>query len=383
MKWAIVVLLSIIGSGVVYSEPTSPVDNKGKPFRIAYLEGGAYINYPQNLVAYVDALSELGWLGKLNLSRYTDDINIAKLWSFLAANAKSKYIEFVPDGFYTNNWDTELRKQTKERLICRLNDKKDIDFIIAMGTWAGQDLANNRHGVPTMVFSASDPIKSGIIKSEVDSGFSHVHARVDPTRYERQVRLFHDIIKFKKLGVAYENSPSGVIYSAVNDIEKAAKERKFEIVPCYTQANVSDPLVAISSVIDCHQKLALKIDAMYITVQSGTQSMKYMEQILQPLIDKKIPTFSQLGADHVKCGVLLCIAQANFKYVAIFHAKVTAKIFNGASPGNIEQLFEDPPKLSINLETARLIGYDPPIDMIGAADEVIEKTFRGGITERP
>jgi hypothetical protein len=49
-----------------------------------------------------------------------------------------------------------------------------------------------------------------------------------------------------------------------------------------------------------------------------------------------------------------------------------AKIFNGAKPRDIGQLFEDPPKIAINLKTAELIGYDPPVDVLSAADEIFE-----------
>ena len=105
--------------------------------------------------------------------------------------------------------------------------------MIAMGTWAGKDLANNRHHTPMMVLSTSDPIGSGIIKSVEDSGLDHVHARVDPYRYERQVRIFHDLVTFKKLGVAYEDSVIGRSYAAVEMIENVAKERNFEVFHCH------------------------------------------------------------------------------------------------------------------------------------------------------
>ena len=47
-----------------------------------------------------------------------------------------------------------------------------------------------------------------------------------------------------------------------------------------------------------------------------------------------------------------------------------AKIFNGAKPRQLDQLFEEPPKIAINLKTAELIQYDPPVDVLGSADEI-------------
>ena len=69
---------------------------------------------------------------------------------------------------------------------------------------------------------------------------------------------------------------------------------------------------------------------------------------------------------------MLSIARAGFKYVARFHAETIARIFNGAKPRDLDQFFEDPPRIAINLKTARIIGYDPGVDILGSSDEVFE-----------
>jgi ABC-type uncharacterized transport system substrate-binding protein len=95
-----------------------------------------------------------------------------------------------------------------------------------------------------------------------------------------------------------------------------------------------------------------------------------MPRILEPLLEKKIPTFSQAFSDEVRHGVLLSISLADFSYIGDFYALTIAKIFNGAKPRNLNQIFLNPPKIAINLKTAQLIGYDPSVDIVGAADEI-------------
>jgi ABC-type uncharacterized transport system substrate-binding protein len=347
------------------------VKNKGKKIRIGYLEGGPFYNYPPNLIAFVMGLADLRWLESPNIPPRKNEADAKSVWQWLANNVKSDYLEFVPDAFYSSNWDVKFRKTQREKVIKRLKTKQDIDFMIAMGTWAGQDLANNEHKVPVVVLSSSAPIRSKIVKSVEDSGFDHVHARVDPTRYERQVQLFHDIIGFKKLGVAYEDTFEGRTYAAISDIEKVAKERNFEVVRCFSKNQVPEIQMANDSVVKCHEELAQKVEAVYLTNQTGL-NINNMKRLLEPLMKSKIPTFSQIGSRDVRYGVLLSIAQANFKYVGRFHAEIAARIFNGAKPRDLKQLFEDPPKISINLYTAQIIGYDPPVDILGAADEIYQ-----------
>ena len=43
-----------------------------------------------------------------------------------------------------------------------------IDLVIAMGTWAGEDLVNDSHTTPTLVMSASAFEKTGILQQVVE-----------------------------------------------------------------------------------------------------------------------------------------------------------------------------------------------------------------------
>jgi ABC-type uncharacterized transport system substrate-binding protein len=346
----------------------------GDKWRIGYLEGGPYVNYQLYLKEIVLALGELGWIQKTTIPAQRDPEDTNKMWAWIAANIRSKYLEFVADAYYSDKWDAELRKKIKKTVLRRLRRKNDIDFMIAMGTWAGQDLANNQHSVATTVVSCSDACAANIVKSVEDSGYDHLHARLDPRRYERQVKIFHDIIRFNRLGVSYENSVAGRSYAAIDDVEKVARERNFEIVRCYAVSDVADPKLAADALVKCHEQLAPKIDAMYLTTHSGL-SPKNLPRLLAPLNSKKIPTFSQAGSRDVRYGVLLSIATAStsFKYAARFHAEIMAKIFNGAKPRELEQIYESPPKIAINLVTAQTIEWDPPVDILGAADEIYQE----------
>jgi ABC-type uncharacterized transport system substrate-binding protein len=347
---------------------TGPKAKNGGKWRIGYYEGGEYSEYQGTFTAVVYALMELGWIENAKLPEQTGEETRA-LWNWLSDNTKSDTLEFVKDAHYSANWDKKLREKMAAEIIDRLKVKKDIDLMIAMGTWAGKDLANNEHSTPVMVLSTSDPLTAGIIKSVEDSGYDHVHARIDPTRYERQVRLFNDITGFKKLGVAYEESLVGRSYAAIDNIEKVAKERGFEIVRCYTQGDEAPLKAAEQSVKDCFGTLGQTADAIYVTEQAGVNTSS-IPDLVKTAIFHRTPTFAQLGSEFVKYGILVSISQAGYKYVGRFHAETFAKVFNGAKPRQLDQLFEEPPKIAINLETAVSIGFDPPVEILGAADEI-------------
>ena len=86
-----------------------------------------------------------------------------------------------------------------------------------------------------------------------------------------------------------------------------------------------------------------------------------------------VPTFSQSGPREVRLGIMVSLSRANYRYVGEFHADTIARVFNGAKPNQLEQVFEEPPKVAINLRTAEIVGFDPPVVLLGAADEIFQE----------
>ncbi len=352
--------------------PVTPVSApSGGAWRLGYLQGGDYADYPVILVAIVRGLMTLGWLDELALpDPHTH--TTAQIWDFLARNARSDYLRFLPDAHYTaGNFDAAQRPATRQALYQRVRDARDIDLVIAMGTWAGQDMANGPVTVPTIVASTSDPIASNIVASASDSGKDHIHAKVEPDRYERQLRLFHDIVPFKTLGVVYENTPEGRTFGGVDAVEAMARELGFDVVACHAPFNDVPAEEAERLAADCYAQLAPKVEAVYLTVHRGVTS-RSLGPIVEALLAAEVPSFSMLGSGEVNRGVLLSMAQAGYLPVGLFHAETMARIFHGARPRELSQVWLSPAEIAINLKTAERIGFDPPIDILLASDEVYD-----------
>ncbi len=365
---AILLISVMVNAGTLKVFSTLPKKNNGEKWHIGYCQGGEYPNYNRYLISTVQGLMDIGWIEEVQIPEVKG--NTSLFWEWLSTQVKSDYIQFVGNAFYDSHWDKELRKTTRDQLLKRLTNKKDIDLMIAMGTWAGKDLSNDLHHVNTLVMSTSDPVRSGIIKSYKDSGFDHVHARIDPLRYERQIMIFHDMVGFKKIGVAYEDSIAGRSYAAIDAIEKVAAQKGFEVVKCYTQSDIADQNIIDESVIACFEKLVTQVDAIYVTVQGGVNP-KTIPKLVQLTQEKKIPTFSQLGSSEVQQGFLLSISRkGGFKSAGRYFAALFAQIFNGAKPRELSQVFEEEKNFAINLKTAELIGFYLYADIIAAADEI-------------
>jgi len=350
--------------------PTTPkLRADGKKWRIGYFESGDYSEYPRTLKVLAQGLQQLGWL---KIATIPDNLDGHQMWDFLVNNARSDTLEFVADAWWQpGNFDASKRPAIRQAIAERVRTRADIDLIIAMGTLAGQDMAALGAPVPTIVGSTSDPVGAKIVKSVEDSGLDNLHARVQPERYQRQVRLFHDIVPFKTLGLVYEDSPEGRTYAAVDAVNQVARELGFTIRSCDARSNGIPRDEATANMLTCYKQLAPSVDAVYVTVHRGI-TPETVAQVGDVLRQAKVPSFAMLGSEEVKKGMLMSLSQADYSYVGLFYAETMARIFNGALPRRLSQIWIDPAKIALNLETARIIGFDPPMDILLAADEVYE-----------
>ena len=344
----------------------TPPKKHNHKWRIGYYEGGSWVDYQGNLVGIVHGLMELGELEKASLPDLKDTGDTGELWRWLSNNVKGRQIEFVSDAYWSSAWQDDLRKQNRNEALNRLANGTDIDLMIAAGTWAGQDLAVDGHTVPTIVISASNPIQSGIIKSVEDSGFNHVFAKVDPERYIRQLRLFHALTKFNRLGIIYENTVEGRSYAALEEADKVAGEKGFKVITCQTNfANLSLEK-AEAGTLRCVEELAPQIDAFYITDHRG-QTLEHMDEILKILLQHRIPTWAQSGSEFVKRGALFSTTKVEYDEYGLFYAKVIVGLCKGEKLRDFSQVFEDPKRLAVNATTAKIIGYDIPPSLLNNA----------------
>jgi ABC-type uncharacterized transport system substrate-binding protein len=326
-------LLAILLSGLLSGQAAWAE----KKYRIGYLQGGDYHTYRQLFASVMKEIERIGWSDRL---------------------------VFPKDACYSAEWDRDRCKEMARKLA----DRKDLDMIWAFGTWAGQEMVKtNNHTTPIVVMSVSNAVKSKIVPSFEDSGRDNLTTRIDPYKYERQMRLFFDIFRFKKLGFVYANTPTGKTYAALDTLEKLSKELKFELVG-YNKIpeNKKD---APKWILKGIQEIAPKVDAYYMTICIGFE-LSQVYEVMEILNKHKIPTMSMYGADYVKAGALMTIADSRYQQRARFTVAKVVKILEGAKPRDFPIVFAPGPRLAINLAAAKKVGWDPPIDILATADQV-------------
>ena len=91
-----------------------------------------------------------------------------------------------------------------------------------------------------------------------------------------------------------------------------------------------------------------------------------------------VPSFSQSGIEETKLGVLMSLSQSSFSSEGRFGAEAIVKVMDGIRPRDVGQVFDSAIGLAINLEMARLIYWDPPFEILLAADAIYQDIKNAG-----
>lgn len=347
----------------------------GRKFRIGYCETKTFVNFASHVNTLIRGIQAIGWIKGVDDMPYVKgQIDTTEMWKYVSSRDLGPYLEFVPDAYYTfEGIKGDDAKKLADAIFDRLNNKKDIDLMIVEGTDAAKYLVNDKHKTPMLVFTTADIVKSGVMKSNEDSGRDHIWGHVDPLRYPRQVQIFHDIFKFKRLGVPYEDSTFGRSGSAIEAVEAVAKERGFEVVRALVkQPDLKDMEGFYAQLLAAHKELAKKVDALYFGLFIGLE-VERLAEMLAPFTERNIPVFAQQGSEYVKYGALISVGRADFKGIGLFGASTIARVLNGATPRKLPQTYENSPNIALNLEVARKIGYKPTFDIFLVCDDVFQK----------
>ena len=341
------------------------------PMRAIYVESGPLDYNLRVLTGLARVLHDEGFLISEPPRSLTDKGTAKKFWQWMGEQSDKTRVRFLADGFYSSEWDDDRRRELIETVCQRLEKRGDVDVIFAFGTWAGIDMAALPTNVPIIALAITNAVTAGIVPSVADSGKDNLVAVVEPMRYKRQVEYFHEILPFKRLGVVYEDSPTGRSMVGLNEIESAANGLGVELVRCRTVMHEADADVVADRVEECHRSLINQhADAVYLTF-NVTMTAEQKRRTLAPLIEKNVPTFSQVGTEDVRHGALASCIDTGIAE-GRFAARLVRGVYDGLLPRAMSQRFQSPLLLAINVRTASYIGWNPPLEVLSSVDRFYE-----------
>ncbi len=342
-------------------------------WRAVMVISGPFVIYQRFLATTAHALDQLNVIENGSVPSPEDKRAVAPLWDWLADNAGGDSIRFLKDGLYDYQW--QKNPAVTQKLVDRINQNRDVDLIIALGTYASAQVAEKIKNIPIISFVSTNAITSGLVKSAQDSGQDNLHVTVEPNRFAGQIEVFHELFRFKRMGFVYVFDASENQYE--NDKIKPVCDRLgVTFKPCGLRFS-DDAGHTLDGVMQCVRQLVERdhVDAIAFSAFNYPDNRK--NEVADYMIQHQLPSFSLAAtSSFVSNGLLAGLDQSNLSEIGEFEANVIQSVLAGETPRNINQIFSPQHKLNVNLTTAMALGWHIPFDLftsIGSTHQFINR----------
>jgi putative ABC transport system substrate-binding protein len=255
------------------------------------------------------------------------------------------------------NGKAELLRPLAEELV-----RLKVEIIVTGGTAATLAAKNATTTIPIIMYSAGDPVRSGLVASLSRpggniTGFSIVGPEIDA----KGLALLRELLPgLRRVGVL-ENSTNPYYRAVRKEFEQAC--RSLGLQPIIIE-------VAAAGELESAIAEMARQRAQAVFVQPEGLFFDNRIPLMSAALRYALPTLA-VGKEMLEAGALVSYegtdAERNQRYAAFVD-----RILRGAKPADLP--VEQPTKfeLGINLKTAKALGLTVPQTLLLRADEVIE-----------
>ena len=276
-------------------------------------------------------------------------------------------VSFPPGKIITADWTAEGVRSALER---QLSDPS-VDIVIAIGIISSTELSG-RSSFPKPVIApwVIDSKLLGLTPDENGgSGIRNFYYVSRTASFDRDLSAFKQAVGFKKLAVVY----MPIVMQLAPGIETvvrrsaAANGIDIELVPASASAAATAAAIPADA------------EAVFVTPLLNYSEAE-MKRLYEDIALRKLPSFSVAGKNGVDEGALMGLDPAfDATREARRVALVVQSILLGQDPGKFPVVFDAGTSLSINMATAREIGFYPTWDLLTEAvlvDDRVSETGR-------
>jgi outer membrane protein len=233
------------------------------------------------------------------------------------------------------------------------------DLVVTLGV-LGSHVAAQRTRLPKPVVAplisnhnlADLPYKDG---ASGRHNLSYVSLDVD---IHRDLKAFRDIVPFKRLAFLLDGAIMKAVPGVRREVTRVAKELGISITPV-AAADAAAPVLAA---------IPQDTQAVYVGPLPALSPKEY-RRLVDGLIKRRLPSFAFEGKSDVERGLLVGIAPAvQMNRLARRVALNVRRILLGEDAATLPVAFARAGGLTINMRTARAIGFSPSWKLLTSAE---------------
>lgn len=339
------------------------------PARAILVTSGSYRRYRRIFFSVIQGLCTVGLIARAPASEAGDTgiasaSGTADLWAWLAQNAGSRRLVFLPDGHYDYELSPLKRESVRAAVAKRLAEARDVDLILTLGNEATAGMFRLEKRIPILALGSTDAVGSGLARSLDDSGQDNLHVGIMVNYFEWQTRTFFAVRPFKRLGLISAATRWQV--SGASEVRRTCEALGAEFLfRSFPESDVpgGDARAAREAI---EWLLARGVDALVLPAFKSSEAD--FHRLVELLESRRISSFSQSGPELVRRGILLGVAESTFESYGLFEAENIRRVIEREQPRRLKQTYYQRGKLVVNLFTAMKLGWRPPFGLIASAE---------------
>jgi putative ABC transport system substrate-binding protein len=235
-----------------------------------------------------------------------------------------------------------------------------VDVIVTVGS-AVPTLKQATADIPIVFAVAIDPVGNGLVASLARPGGNVTGLSIQAAELAgKRLELLREVVpQLHRLAIMFDvGNPQPAL--EMDETHASARTLGLEVAPLEIRR--------AEDIAPAFEALKPPADALYVAVDQLV--VANLTQILSLALGARLPTMFSTR-EFVKAGALMSYGP-NYSDMFRHSAEYVDKILRGTKPGEIP--VEQPTKfeLVINLQTAKALGLDVPLQLQQLADEVIE-----------
>ena len=253
-------------------------------------------------------------------------------------------ITIPPNKILIGNWTLEKVSELNDKLLA----DNEVDIVIGYGVLASSDLAH-RTSLPKPVIAPViiDTTIQRIKSRNGTSGVKNLSYLMFPGTYERDIKLFKEIVDFKNLIL---------LQSKYYQIEFRDFQVSDDDLSQAFGVNIKRVIIG-DDIKEFLNSIPQNTDAVYLDVLPISRTK--FKELVNGLIKKRLPTFSFFGEIDVRDGVMAAANPDIFPRLARRIALNIQRILLGEDAGSLSVNFASAKRTFINLQTAFAVGVSP------------------------
>lgn len=269
------------------------------------------------------------------------------------------------DQIYHSEWE---QSNAKKMLNILMSDM-DSDIVVAIGILASDAVAKITLTKPTIAANVVEPELQGFPYSEQGtSSQEYLHYLVSNVELEKEVERLKNATGAHNIGVLGDDlylKSLPFLKSLLGNVESESGVKLTSI-----RSSTSNGFAYI-------QNLPQNIDAVLVLPQLRFTKKNHSD-LIEALRERRMPSFSMLGRDDVSAGYLMGTALLpSVKQIARRLAIDIRDIALGRNTTSLPVAFDIKDRFSLNLQTARDIGFSPPYSLLLEAEVINEEVQAG------